>query len=226
MSFGRDLSKPQPTRQYINGVPLLLDLNEILNLDVIAMAMKEQESRKSRHKRRKVLPEKDEQQDPSIYVEERLTFFTDGGDEEEEEEKVKLEEETKGEKMPLGPQFYIDIESQVMSKLRKDFTEPEDDDSCSNGSESDESDNAGDEEQAHRLAMEMMLSGEHPDAEIDKLLESFGVQISQIGLIPTSNFFKGEIPEQNERLGEEIREQIDEKRFIYKNWSTDKLTDK
>lgn len=74
--------------------------------------------------------------------------------------------------------------------------------------------------------MEMMLSGEHPDAEIDKLLESFGVQISQIGLIPTSNFFKGEIPEQNERLGEEIREQIDEKRFIYKNWSTDKLTDK
>lgn len=60
MSFGQDLSKPQPTRQYINGVPLLLDLNEILNLDVIAMAMKEQESRKSRHKRRKVLPEKDE----------------------------------------------------------------------------------------------------------------------------------------------------------------------
>ena len=52
------------------------------------------------------------------------------------------------------------------------------------------------------------------------------MQISQIGLIPTSNFFKGEIPEQNERLGEEIREVIDEKRFIYKNWSTDKLTDK
>ena len=74
--------------------------------------------------------------------------------------------------------------------------------------------------------MEMMLSGEHPDTEIDQLLESFGVQISQIGLIPTSNFFKGEIPEQNERLGEEIREVIDEKRFIYKNWSTDKLTEK
>jgi len=28
------------------------------------------------------------------------------------------------------------------------------------------------------MAMEMMLSGEHPDSEIDKLLESFGVQIS------------------------------------------------
>ena len=94
----------------------------------------------------------------------------------------------------------------MASRLRRDFTEPEDDDSCSNDSDSDDSGNGEDEEQAHRLAMEMMLSGEHPDTEIDKLLESFGVQISQIGLIPTSNFFKGEIPEQNERLGEEIRE--------------------
>ena len=32
--------------------------------------------------------------------------------------------------------------------------------------------------------MEMMLSGQHPDSEIDTLLESFGVQLSQIGLIP------------------------------------------
>ena len=35
----------------------------------------------------------------------------------------------------------------MISRLRRDFTEPEDDDSCSNdGSESDESDNAEDEE--------------------------------------------------------------------------------
>ena len=177
------------------------------------MAMKEQESRKSRHKRRKVLPEKDEDLDPTIYVEERLSFCKD-------------EHEIEESKEDLGPEFYIDIESQVASRLRRDFTEPEDDESCSEDSASSDSGNGSDEEQAHRLAMEMMLSGEHPDAEIDKLLESFGVQISQIGLIPTSNFFKGEIPEQNERLGEEIREQIDEKRFIYKNWSTDKLTEK
>ena len=65
----------------------------------------------------------------------------------------------------------------------------DEDDSSSDG------ENGEDEDQAHRLAMEMMLSGEHPDSEIDKLLESFGVQISQIGMIPTSNFFKGEIPE-------------------------------
>ena len=83
-----------------------------------------------------------------------------------------------------------------MPKLRRDFTEPEDDDSNSEDSDSSGSENGGeDEEQSHRLAMEMMLSGEHPDAEIDKLLESFGVQISSNGLIPTSNFFKGEIPE-------------------------------
>ena len=60
LSLGMDMSRPIAKRQFVNGVPLLMDLNEILNLDVIAMAMKEQESRKSRHKRRKVLPEKDE----------------------------------------------------------------------------------------------------------------------------------------------------------------------
>ena len=96
MSFGMDKSKPAPTRRFVNGVPLLLDLNEILNLDVSEMAMKELADRKSRHKRRKVLPESDEQSDPSIYVEERLTFlnnknFGDEGEiEEESKEKTKV----------------------------------------------------------------------------------------------------------------------------------------
>ena len=72
----------------------------------------------------------------------------------------------------------------------------------------------------------MMLSEEHPDAEIDKLLESFGVQISQIGLIPTDKFFKGQIPENDARLTEAVCEQIDELHFIFKNWSTDKITEK
>ena len=48
--------------------------DEILNLDVISMAMKEQADRKSRHKRRKVLPEVLEKSDPTIYVEERISF--------------------------------------------------------------------------------------------------------------------------------------------------------
>lgn len=92
MSIGQEVSKPTPTRQYINGVPLLLDLNEILNIDVSQMAIKEIESRKSRHKRRKVLPEKDEESDPSIYVEERLTFLSskESGTAEAEETKEEI----------------------------------------------------------------------------------------------------------------------------------------
>ena len=62
------------------------------------------------------------------------------------------------------------------------------------------------EESANRKAMAMMLSGEHPDAEIDKLLETFGVQVSQIGLIPMQNFFNGEMIENDMRVREELRE--------------------
>jgi len=97
MSFGMDKSKPAPTRRFVNGVPLLLDLNEILNLDVSEMAMKELADRKSRHKRRKVLPEKDEQSDPSIYVEERLIFLNDKNFGEEGQMEEESKEETKVE---------------------------------------------------------------------------------------------------------------------------------
>ena len=31
---------------------------------------------------------------------------------------------------------------------------------------------------ANKVALDMMLSGEHPDAEIDKLLETFGISVS------------------------------------------------
>jgi len=50
----------------------LLSTDEILNLDVIQMAMKEQSARKNKHKAKKVLQELDpqEQADPAIYVEE------------------------------------------------------------------------------------------------------------------------------------------------------------
>ena len=55
----------------------------------------------------------------------------------------------------------------------------------SDDSNSDSDDGGAEDEQAHKLAMEMMLNGEHPDNEIDKLLQSFGVQMNQIGLMPT-----------------------------------------
>ena len=102
-------------------MPLLLDLNEILNLDVIAMAMKEQESRKSRRKQRKVLPETDEQSDPTVYVEERLSFQSAATVEEEkshgdgDSNSINLENLGEG----LGAAFYIDIETQVVPKLRR-----------------------------------------------------------------------------------------------------------
>ena len=76
MTFGQDLTKPVATRQFVDGIPLLLDLNEILNLDVINMAMKEQEALKVKRRSRKVLPETDEQSDPDCYVEERLSFIS------------------------------------------------------------------------------------------------------------------------------------------------------
>lgn len=50
--------------------------------------------------------------------------------------------------------------------------------------------------------MEMILSGEDPDEEIDKLLETFGVQ---------GNFsFKGEFLVNDIRLGPELRTLIGE----------------
>ena len=81
------------------------------------------------------------------------------------------------------------------------------------------------EESANKMAMAMMLSGEHPDAEIDKLLETFGVQVSQIGLIPMQNFFNGGIIENDMRVREELREQIEEVRAIFKNWTSEKTSE-
>ena len=72
---------------------------------------------------------------------------------------------------------------------------------------------------AKRLEMDLMMSGEHPDAEIDKLLQSFGVQLSQIGLIPTSSFIA-------ETMSEDLREKIDEVQNVLKNWTTSQISEK
>ena len=102
---------------------------------------------------------------------------------------------------PMANHCYIDIATQIDPELRRKFKDDDEEDHKFSDDEdlSDEEENEEDAE-AHRLAMEMMMSGEHPDAEIDKLLESFGVQISQIGLLPTDKFFKGQIPENDARL--------------------------
>lgn len=71
----------------------------------------------------------------------------------------------------------------------------------------------------------MMLSGEHPDAEIDKLLETFGIQVSQIGQISFKNIFNGEILENDMRLGQELSAAIDEVKSICKNWTNPRTTE-
>ena len=77
---------------------------------------------------------------------------------------------------PMANHFYIDITTQIDPELRRKFKDDDEEDHKFSDDEdlSDEDENEEDAE-AHRLAMEMMMSGEHPDAEIDKLLESFGV---------------------------------------------------
>ena len=69
----------------------------------------------------------------------------------------------------------IELEDQVAESLWRDLREDEYD-SAEDSNDQDEED-AG-ELQSQRMVMEMMMSGEHPDAEIDKLLESYGVQLS------------------------------------------------
>ena len=78
------MSKPAPTREFVNGVPLLLDLNEILNMDVHSMAMKEKQEQKRTKKQRKIMPEgENEQLDPNMYVEETITMLQQEGQQSE-----------------------------------------------------------------------------------------------------------------------------------------------
>lgn len=44
---------------------------------------------------------------------------------------------------------------------------------------------------ANKRALQCMMTGEYPDAEIDKLLETFGVHANSIGAIPENDIFQG-----------------------------------
>jgi len=56
--------------------------------------------------------------------------------------------------------------------------------------------------------MQMMLSGEDPDAEIDKLLETFDLRINQLG--GSKNLFRGDFLDNDIRLGEAMKEAIED----------------
>ena len=62
--------------------------------------------------------------------------------------------------------------------------------------------------------MEMILSGEDPDDEIDKLLETFDVQ----GNFSSKQLFKGEFLANDIRLGAELRTLIGECEQMFEDW--------
>lgn len=79
----------------------------------------------------------------------------------------------------LDDSYFIDIKSQVVKSLRRGYADEEQapregSDDESSGEEGDEYSYVSDEA-ASKRAMHMMLRGEHPDTEIDRLLESFGI---------------------------------------------------
>ena len=55
-----------------------------------------------------------------------------------------------------------------------------------------------------------MMTGEYPDAEIDKLLETFGIQVSQIKSMSDKEIFKGQMIENDLRINEDMKEYIDD----------------
>jgi len=60
----------------------------------------------------------------------------------------------------------------VVRDLWREYSE--DEKRGSDGSSEESEEDEGDQT-AQRTLMQMMMSGEHPDAQIDKLLESYGV---------------------------------------------------
>lgn len=133
------------------------------------MAKREMEDKGRTSKSRKVVPEHFDSSDPNMQVLETITVQNTTAS-------PKPTEETKQSNLT---QFdYIDIDSQVVPYLRigyKDKPNTSDDSDDSEDYSYPGSDEEEDDPVASKIAMDMMLSGEHPDSEIDKLLESYGI---------------------------------------------------
>lgn len=76
-----------------------------MNLDVQSMVMREQKSRKSRHKRRKVLHELNDESDPNIQIEEQIVIGDPPAD----------------EKDKAGSPYYLDLDTQVVKSLAFEY---------------------------------------------------------------------------------------------------------
>ena len=144
-----------------------------MNLDVISIAMDEQYEEKVRQQRQRVLPG-DDDTDPNIHVEETLTFLLPTSKSEDLETTViDLEENYESWKAEGGYDMDIMYVKSMQDGIVEDLSLYQDAVHPETGE--DEKTTYVTEEQANKMAMTMMLQGEHPDAEIDKLLETFGV---------------------------------------------------
>ena len=125
--------------------------------------------------------------------------------------------------------YQVDTKKQVVKWLRNEDDRSRMDDTGDNPFDDgldEEDSNYMSDEAANKRALQYMMTGEYPDAEIDKLLETFGIQVSQIGSMSEKDIFQGQLIENDLRINVELRDQIDEIKFTYKNWSTLKMTDK
>jgi hypothetical protein len=154
-----------------------MDLNEILNLDVISIAMEELSQQKRKQRKQKVMPQDGGEYDPDVYVEQLLTIEDPSLPQAlREEKKQEIVEENNHNQ--VDRRYQVDTKKQVVKWLRNEDDRSRMDDTGDNPFDDglDEEDiNYMSDEAANKRALQYMMTGEYPDAEIDKLLETFGI---------------------------------------------------
>ena len=113
------------------------------------------------------MPE-DDDSDPNIYVDETITCLLPTADPDNQDVTEATQE---ADYVSWKEKTGIVLEVAYLNSLQNGQVE----DSDSDDSNAENDDSYVSDESANKRAMAMMLSGEHPDAEIDKLLETFGV---------------------------------------------------
>ena len=135
--------------------------------------------------------------DPDVYVEQKITFDDPTLPPQLVEEKINdIVEEKKVDQI-----YFVNTQIQVVKWLRnEDDPSRMDEDVMGIGSDEDPYDDGLDENEygsymsddaANKRALQYMMTGEYPDAEIDKLLETFGVNANQIGQNQVQDILEG-----------------------------------
>ena len=138
--------------------------------------MEELNAQKRRQRKQQVMST---DYDPDVYVDQIITFDDPSLPPQLREDKAS---EIVEEKV-IDQIYYVDSQRQVVKWLRNE-DDPSRMDEDVNGVSSDEdpfddgleeSESYMSDDAANRVALQYMMTGESPDAEIDKLLETFGV---------------------------------------------------